>query len=61
VRPLCPGCGKPIGVYEPLWVVTREAGAEPTSWLQFTASAAAATAAALWHAACAEGEGIPGG
>ena len=60
MRPLCPGCGERIGVYEPLWVITREAGAELTSWLQLSASATAA-AAALWHVSCAEGDGIPGG
>ena len=60
MRPLCPGCGEPIGVYEPLWVITREAGAELTSWLRFSASTTTA-AKELWHASCAEGDGIPGG
>ena len=59
MRPLCPGCGEPIGVYEPLWVITREAGAELTSWLQLSASMK--DVAPLWHASCAEGDGIPGG
>ena len=59
MRPLCPGCGEPIGVYEPLWMITREAGAELTSWLQLSASTMAAVG--LWHASCAEGDGIPGG
>ena len=58
MRPRCPGCGEPVGVYEPLWAITREAGAELTSWLEVNATA---TAVALWHAACAEGDGIPGG
>jgi hypothetical protein len=59
MRPLCPGCGEPVGVYEPLWAITREAGAELTSWLQISPSPTAAVA--LWHASCAEGHGIPGG
>ena len=59
MRPLCPGCGEPVGVYEPLWMITREAGAELTSWLKLGPSLP--TPVALWHVACAEGEGIPGG
>ena len=59
VRPQCPGCGDPIRVNQPLWMITREAGAELTSWLKLSASTP--TPMALWHASCAEGEGIPGG
>jgi hypothetical protein len=59
MRPRCPGCGEPIGVYEPLWMITPEAGAEPTSWLQVSPPSPAP--GALWHASCAEEEGIPGG
>ena len=55
----CSGCGEPIGVYERLWHVAPQIGAEPTSWLQPRPCALAM--GALWHATCAEADGIPGG
>jgi hypothetical protein len=58
-RPLCPGCGEPIGVYEPLWQVAPERGAEQTSWLRHAASCSGLDA--LWHAVCAETLGVDGG
>ena len=57
--PVCPGCGEPIGVYERLWYVAPQIGAEPTSWLQ--PRPCALPMGALWHATCAEADGIPGG
>lgn len=58
-RPLCPGCGQPIGVYEPLWRIAPEVGAERTNWLDRAATASGIEW--LWHAACAEAEGVEGG
>jgi hypothetical protein len=58
-RPLCSGCGEPIGVYGPLWRLDRRTGAERTSWLHLPASGG--TTGDLWHATCAEAEGIEGG
>ena len=59
-RPICPGCGEPIGVYEPLWLVDARIGAEATSWLDLLATGGGQTDP-LWHAACAEAKGIEGG
>jgi hypothetical protein len=56
--PLCAGCGQRIGVYEPIWHVSGAAGAERTSWLRL---ADGPPAGALWHAECAEGDGVAGG
>ena len=62
-RLACPACGLPIGVYEPLWHVKPETGAERSAWLQLAGDRGASTALAgtLWHADCAERDGIPGG
>ena len=57
-RPLCPGCGLRVGVYEPIWRVAPNIGAEPTWWLHLGARYPSES---LWHAECAEGEGIDGG
>ena len=57
--PFCPGCGKRIGVYEPIWRIAPDIGAEETSWLNLTASGTRIES--LWHATCAEQEGVPGG
>ena len=59
-RPTCPGCGEPIGVYEPLWRVHPLLGAQPTSWMGL-GPGAPSSSEALWHAACAEADGIEGG
>jgi hypothetical protein len=58
-RILCPGCGEPIGVYEPLWRIAPDIGAERTSWLRL--GLLAATIETLWHMTCAETEGVTGG
>jgi hypothetical protein len=58
--PVCPGCGERIGAYEPLWRVHPTTGAERTSWLRLTAGDAPVHGT-LWHAQCAEDEGIDGG
>ena len=53
VRPLCPGCGEPVGAYEPL--TRMRAGtelAEPTSWLALDAGRPP-LGEILWHATCA--------
>jgi hypothetical protein len=55
MKPRCPGRGEPVGTYEPVWVVAREAGAELTSRLQLGSTAK--TELVLWHAACAEATG----
>jgi len=53
-RPLCPGCGEPLGAYEPLTRVgAASASAEPTSWLAERGAVARAAGETLWHAACA--------
>ncbi len=44
-----PGCRKPVGVYEPLWLVHPWLGAERTSWLQL-AQTWRLPLASLWHA-----------
>jgi hypothetical protein len=59
-QPVCVGCGEPIGVYEPLWRVDPRLGAEPTSWLRLPESASTGIES-LWHATCAEAEGVEGG
>jgi hypothetical protein len=33
-HPVCPGCGEPLGIYEALWRIAPDVGAERTSWLQ---------------------------
>src|SRR5215207_947404 len=58
-RPVCPGCGDPIGVYEPLWRLAAEVGAEQTSWLRLPERHAGIES--LWHLECAEAEGVEGG
>ena len=58
-RPSCPHCGEPIGVYEPVWRVAPELGAELTSWLRVKPRLGPLDT--LWHTACAEADGVPGG
>jgi hypothetical protein len=58
-RPLCPNCGEPIGAYEPIWYVAAHIGAERTSWLKVRDLLIPGDS--LWHAACAEAEGVDGG
>jgi hypothetical protein len=58
-RPVCPGCGEPLGIYEPLWRIAPDVGAERTSWLRLATRDA--TLEALWHASCAEVLGVEGG
>jgi hypothetical protein len=57
--PQCPGCGEPIGVYEPLLRVTADVGAEATAWLHLPAERLQLET--LWHLRCAEADGIDGG
>jgi hypothetical protein len=59
--PLCDGCGRRIGVYEPVWHVAPAIGAERTSWLRLASAVAQPPHGALWHADCAEDAGVPGG
>jgi hypothetical protein len=58
-RPVCQACGEPIGVYEPLWHVGLRTGAQSTAWLQLQLDEG--VRGQLWHAACAEADGIDGG
>jgi hypothetical protein len=58
-RPRCPVCGEQIGAYEPLWRLAPEVGAEPTSWLRVKDLLEPFDT--LWHAACAEADGVSGG
>jgi hypothetical protein len=58
-RPSCPRCGEPIGTYEPVWHVAPHIGAEPTSWLRVRDLLGPRDS--LWHAACAEADGVDGG
>jgi hypothetical protein len=58
-RPTCPQCGEPIGAYEPVWWFAPHIGAEPTSWLRVRDLLGPLDS--LWHLACAEAEGVPGG
>jgi hypothetical protein len=58
-RPHCPGCGEPIGIYETLWRIAPDVGAERTSWLRL--GPRDATLESLWHIACAETLGVEGG
>jgi len=58
-RPVCPGCGQPLGVYEPLWRIAPDVGAERTSWLRL--GMRDATLESLWHLGCAEDVGVDGG
>jgi len=59
-RPRCPGCGEPIGAYEPLWRTHPRVGGERTSWLE-QAGTQRSPLEVLWHAECAEAKGIDGG
>lgn len=54
VRPTCTGCGKRIGVYEPVWHITV-AGVEATSLLRLADDQPTGE---LWHADCAEAAGV---
>ena len=58
-RPTCPHCGERIGAYEPLWRLGPWVGAEATSWLRVKDLVGPCDS--LWHADCAEGDGIDGG
>jgi hypothetical protein len=58
-RPVCPHCGAPIGAYEPVWRLAPHIGAELTSWLRVKPLLGPLDT--LWHAACAEADGVPGG
>ena len=58
-RSSCPGCGEPIGVYEPIWRFSPELVAERTAWLLLPH--VPAPLESLWHASCAEANGIDGG
>jgi hypothetical protein len=58
-RPSCPHCGEPIGAYEPLWRFAPELGAELTSWLRVKSLLGPLDT--VWHTACAEADGVPGG
>jgi len=58
-RPSCPACGEPIGAYEPVWWIGPLIEATETSWLNLLD--ALAPSESLWHAACAEADGIDGG
>ena len=58
-RPVCPGCGEPLGIYEALWRFAPDVGAELTSWLRL--GTRDATLESLWHAPCAEVLGVEGG
>ena len=58
-RPLCPHCGERVGAYEPVWRLAPHLGAERTSWLDARERMGASDT--LWHAACAEGDGVDGG
>jgi hypothetical protein len=52
-------CGEPIGTYEPVWRIAPQIGAEPTSWLRVKDLLGPWDS--LWHAACAEADGVAGG
>ena len=58
-RPVCPGCGEPLGTYEPLWRISPTRGAERTSWLRL--GPLDRRLETLWHANCAEESGVEGG
>lgn len=58
-QPVCPGCGKPLGIYEPLWRFSPDCGAERTSWLRL--GVRDPRLESLWHASCAEEIGVDGG
>jgi hypothetical protein len=58
-RPTCPRCGERIGAYEPVWRFAPHIGAEATSWLRLMGLLG--THDSLWHAACAEADGVDGG
>ena len=61
VRPLCPGCGEPVGIYEPLTRVRAGCAVpEPTSWLALDAGRPA-HGEVLWHASCANDARLHGG
>jgi hypothetical protein len=52
IRPLCPGCGEPLGAYEPLTRIPASGPPEATSWLALDGARSLA-GETLWHAACA--------
>ena len=58
-RQVCPGCGEPLGIYEPLCRIAPDVGAERTSWLRL--GMRDATLESLWHLGCAEDLGVDGG
>jgi hypothetical protein len=57
-RPVCPGCGEPLGIYKALWRIAPDVGAERTSWLRL--GTRDATLESLGHANCGEGFGVDG-
>ena len=57
--PVCAGCGERVGVYERVLRVAPEVGVEPTSWLRLAAGTMPVDD--VWHMACPETLGIPGG
>lgn len=59
--PLCPGCERRIGVYEPIWHLLPAFGARRTSWLALARGPEPLLDGSLWHADCAERDGVPGG
>ena len=58
-RPACPQCGEPIGTYEPVWRFAPHIGGERTSWLGVRDQLGPRDT--LWHAPCAESDGVDGG
>jgi hypothetical protein len=58
-RPSCPACGEPIGAYEPIWRIGPLTDAVRTSRLNLVHPPTPRES--LWHAACAEADGVDGG
>jgi hypothetical protein len=56
--PGLPGLRETLGIYEALWRIAPDVGAERTSWLRL--GTRDATLESLWHANCAEGFGVDG-
>jgi hypothetical protein len=59
LRPSCPHCGEPIGTYEAVWRLAPTVDPERTSWLNLGRPLRAGES--LWHADCAERDGVDGG
>jgi hypothetical protein len=58
-RPSCPHCDEPIGVYEPVWWIGPLI--EPSRTSLLARGRPPEPSESLWHAICAEAEGIDGG